>query len=86
MGVAWDEDEERFVIVVDELPDDSDEPPAVARFRLTAAQVAASSPTPRELVGQGLPLCPLLRPPDGPRTGTPAPRTNGHHRPSTWSR
>ena len=83
MGVAWDEDEERFVIVVDELlPDDSDEPPAVARFRLTAAQVAAFVPYAEELVGQGRPLCPLCGRPMDP-DGHACPRTNGHHRPST---
>lgn len=83
MGVAWDDDDERFVIVVDELvPDDSDEPPAVARFRVTAAQVAAFVPHATELVGRGRPLCPLCGHPMDPG-GHACPRSNGHHRPST---
>ncbi|MBL8778677.1 MAG: DUF3090 domain-containing protein [Acidimicrobiales bacterium] len=83
MGVAYDEDDERFVIVVDELVDEEEPPesPGVARVRLTPAQVAAFIPWAEELVGQGRPLCPLCGRPMDPE-GHACPRTNGHHRPS----
>lgn len=83
MGVAYDEDEDRFVIVVDELVDEDEaiDSPGVARFRLTPAQVAAFIPWAEELVGQGRPLCPLCGRPMDPE-GHACPRTNGHHRPS----
>ncbi len=83
MGVAYDEDDDRFVVVVDELVDEEEPPeaPGVARFRLTPAQVAAFVPFAEELVGQGRPLRPLCGRPMDP-AGHACPRTNGHHRPS----
>lgn len=83
MGVAYDEADDRFVIVIDELVDEEEvtEPPGLARFRLTPAQVAALIPWAEELVGQGRPLCPLCGRPMDP-DGHACPRSNGHHRPS----
>ena len=83
MVVAYDEEDDRFVIVVDELVDEDEPPeaPGAARFRLTPAQVAAFIPWAEELVGQGRPLCPLCGRPMDPE-GHACPRTNGHHRPS----
>ena len=83
MGVAYDEADDRFVIVIDELVDEEEvtEPPGLARFRLTPAQVAALIPWAEELVGQGRPLCPLCGRPMDP-DGHACPRSNDHHRPS----
>lgn len=82
MGVAYDEDDDRFVVVIDELVDEelTDEPPAVARVRLTPSQVAAFVPWADELVGQGRPLCALCGRPMNP-DGHACPRSNGHTRP-----
>ncbi|MCB1017515.1 MAG: DUF3090 domain-containing protein [Acidimicrobiales bacterium] len=87
MGVAYDDADERFVLVIDELVAEEDEggepepTPGVARLRLTPAQVASFVPWAEELVGQGRPLCPLCGRPMDPE-GHACPRTNGHHRPS----
>lgn len=91
MGVAYDEDDQRFMVVVDELvvedgegealAADEDDPPGVARFRLTPAQVAAFVPHAERLVGSGRPDCPLCGRPMNP-DGHVCPRTNGHGRPS----
>ena len=88
MGVAYDEDDQRFMVVVDELvvedelvADDEDDSPGVARFRLTAAQVAAFVPHAEQLVGGGRPACPLCGRPMNP-DGHVCPRSNGHGRPA----
>lgn len=81
MGVAYDEDDRRFVIVIDELvADDETETPGVARFRITAEQVAAFVPHAERLVGSGRPPCPLCGRPMNP-DGHACPRSNGHTRP-----
>lgn len=81
MGVAYDEDDQRFVIVIDELvADDETETPGVARFRITAEQVAAFVPHAEQLVGSGRPPCPLCGRPMNP-DGHVCPRSNGHTRP-----
>jgi len=88
MGVAYDEDDQRFMVVVDELVPEplegeelATESPGVARLRLTRAQVAAFVPHAEELVGRGRPACPLCGRPMNP-DGHVCPRSNGHGRPA----
>jgi uncharacterized repeat protein (TIGR03847 family) len=83
MGVAWDEGDDRLVLQCEEMllvdeeeeePDDID-PPAIARFRLTRAQVAAFVGVARELVSSGRPACYLCGGPMDP-DGHACPRLN----------
>ena len=82
IGVAYDEVDARFVVIIEELVDPEDEePPSVARFRVSRGQIAALVPYAEELVGQGRPPCPLCGRPMDP-DGHACPRSNGHKRPS----
>ena len=62
LGVAWEGDEERLVIVAEELladDEDDEREPATARFHLTPAQVAVFMRVGNELVQSGRPGCRL---------------------------
>lgn len=60
LGVAWEGDEERLLIVAEEmLAEDEDREPATARFHLAPAQVAAFMRIGNELVHAGRPGCRL---------------------------
>lgn len=60
LGVAWEGDEERLLIVAEELlADDDDREPATARFHLSPAQVAVFMRVGSELVHAGRPGCRL---------------------------
>jgi len=86
LAVAYEEDDDRLVIVAEELPDFdelSDEAfdedfgfdPASARFRLSRAQVAAFIAVGNDLVRAGRPACRLCGRPMDPG-GHPCPRLN----------
>lgn len=85
MGIAWDETDDRLVLQCEEIldvdPDDPegviepDEEPAIARFRLTRAQVAAFVAVARNLLRAGRPPCYLCGGPIDP-TGHACPRLN----------
>lgn len=91
IGIAYDEDADRVLLVVHEVPDadeldddlleedaddDLDElPAATARLQLTRSQVASLVERSRELVAAGRPLCPFCGLPDGP-DGHMCPRAN----------
>jgi uncharacterized repeat protein (TIGR03847 family) len=86
LAVAWDEDEDRLILVAEELvpemeseeeavPVDADSSPARARFRLTREQVAAFVRKARELVASGRPNCRFCGGPINPE-GHPCPRMN----------
>jgi uncharacterized repeat protein (TIGR03847 family) len=86
MGVAWDEGDDRLVLQCEEmlLVDEEEEaeeaaddidPPAIARFRLTRAQVAAFVGVARELIRAGRPPCYLCGGPMDPE-GHACPRLN----------
>lgn len=58
IGVAYEEDDGQFVVVVEQLLDESDEDdPASAELRLTPGQVQAFVTRSRELVASGRPPC-----------------------------
>jgi len=87
MSVAFDENADRVVLMVEELrlEDDPDAPPATddaanARIRLTRSQVVAFIALASELVVAGRPSCPLCGHPMG--ADHTCPRTNGHGPPS----
>ena len=61
LGVAWEGDEERLLVVAEEMldEDDGEREPATARFHLTPAQVAVFMRVGNELVHAGRPGCRL---------------------------
>lgn len=78
IGVAYDEDEDRVVLVAEELgEEEEEEDTSTARFRVTRAQVAAFVDHARELVASGRPPCPFCGRPLDPE-GHVCPRSNGH--------
>ena len=73
IGVAYDEPEDRIVVVLEELTDD--EKPATARFAFSCAQAAAFADYALQLVGKGRPNCQFCgRPVDA--EGHACPRMN----------
>jgi uncharacterized repeat protein (TIGR03847 family) len=82
LGLAYDDDADRVVLVAEELVDEeSGEEGASARLRLTREQVGAFVPHAAALVGAGRPPCPICGRPMNP-DGHVCPRSNGHVRPS----
>jgi uncharacterized repeat protein (TIGR03847 family) len=57
IGVAYDEPDDRIVVVLEELVPEDDEEGASVRVRLTRAQVSAFVRHSRELVAAGRPPC-----------------------------
>jgi len=76
LGVSYDEDDDRVVIVAEELVEEG-EPAARARITATREQVAALSVRGAEAVAAGRPPCPLCGQPLDPE-GHTCPRLNGH--------
>jgi uncharacterized repeat protein (TIGR03847 family) len=76
LGVSYDEDVDRVVILAEELVEEGDEP-ARARITATREQVAALSMRGAEAVAAGRPPCPLCGQPLDPE-GHTCPRLNGH--------
>jgi uncharacterized repeat protein (TIGR03847 family) len=86
LAVAYEESEDRVLIVAEELlaDEDEDDPasldvaPATARLHLTRAQVALFVRHAIEVVMAGRPTCPLCGRPMDP-DGHVCPKSNGHH-------
>ena len=76
LGVTYDEDVDRVVIVAEELVEEGEEA-ARARITATREQVAALSMRGAEAVAAGRPPCPLCGQPLDPE-GHTCPRLNGH--------
>jgi uncharacterized repeat protein (TIGR03847 family) len=76
LGVSYDEEGDRIVVVAEELVDEGEEP-AEARIRATRPQVAAFTRRGTEVVAAGRPPCPLC---GGPldAEGHMCIRLNGH--------
>jgi uncharacterized repeat protein (TIGR03847 family) len=78
MGVSYDEDLDRILVVAEEIEGDVPvEEPGTARFRLTRAQTAQFVADAGEVVAAGRPPCPLCGRPMDP-TGHVCVKTNGH--------
>jgi uncharacterized repeat protein (TIGR03847 family) len=79
LAVAWDDTNDRMVLVAEELLTEEEQELAAdaarARFQLTRAQVAAFVNRARELVAGGRPPCPLCGGPLDPE-GHACPRLN----------
>jgi len=85
LAVAYEEDDDRLMIVAEEMPDIDDEDddfiedfdfdPATARIRITRAQVAALIAVGNDIVRAGRPACRLCGRPMDPG-GHPCPRLN----------
>lgn len=78
IGVSYDEDSDRLVVIVEESGEDG----SVARIAITREQAAAFAIRATSLVEAGRPPCPLCGFPLDP-SGHDCPRTNGHHPPAT---
>ena len=76
LGVTYDEDADRVLIVAEELVEEGEEA-ARARISATREQVAALSMRGAEAVSAGRPPCPLCGQPLDPE-GHTCPRLNGH--------
>jgi uncharacterized repeat protein (TIGR03847 family) len=76
LGVTYDEDADRVVILAEELVEEGEEG-ASARITATREQVAALSMHGAEAVAAGRPPCPLCGQPLDPE-GHTCPRLNGH--------
>ena len=76
LGVTYDEDDDRVLLVAEELVEEGEEP-ARARIRATRAQVAAFTRHGSEVVAAGRPPCPLCGAPLDPE-GHMCVRLNGH--------
>jgi uncharacterized repeat protein (TIGR03847 family) len=91
IGVSYDEELDRVVIVLEEIgvgeedeeedPDEIDEGGHVLRVALTREQAAAFAIHATRLVEAGRPPCPLCSLPLDP-SGHDCPRTNGHRPPA----
>ena len=88
IGVSYDSDLDRLIVVLEEISDDDDEGEgngddvAVARVAVTREQAAAFAIRATSLVEAGRPPCPLCGLPLDP-SGHACPRTNGHRPPVT---
>lgn len=81
IGVSYDEEADRLVIVVEEAAAEEDEG-LMARVALTREQAAAFAIRATQIVEAGRPPCPLCGLPLDP-SGHDCPRTNGHRPPAT---
>ena len=88
LGVGYDEDRDRIVVVANERVEEDDEEEgqekpaaaaeaASARFSITRAQAAAFVERARGLLKAGRPTCPMCGEPKDP-AGHACPRSNGH--------
>ncbi|MGI9023114.1 MAG: DUF3090 family protein [Acidimicrobiales bacterium] len=81
LGVSYDEDTDRVVVVAEELVEEDDTEAARARITATRGQIAALARHGAEVVEAGRPPCPLCGQPVNPE-GHMCIRLNGH-RPTT---
>ncbi len=82
IGVSYEEETDRLVVVIEEITEDEDEEGTAARISLTKEQAAAFAIRATQLVEAGRPPCPLCGLPLDP-SGHDCPRTNGHRPPTT---
>jgi len=77
LGLGWDEERQRIVVVAESVVEEEGEEPATARFAVTRAQASAFVERAESLMKAGRPLCPMCSQPKDP-AGHVCPRSNGH--------
>jgi uncharacterized repeat protein (TIGR03847 family) len=77
LGLGWDEERQRIVVVAESVVEEEGEEPATARFAITRAQATAFVERAEALVKAGRPICPMCSQPKDP-AGHVCPRSNGH--------
>jgi len=77
LGLGWDEERQRIVVVAESVVEEEGEEPATARFAITRAQATAFVERAETLVKAGRPICPICSQPKDP-AGHVCPRSNGH--------
>jgi uncharacterized repeat protein (TIGR03847 family) len=78
MNLGYDEVSERLVVIAyEQMPEEDDATPSVARFWATPAQMRAFSIRGQEIVAAGRPQCAMCGEPIDPE-GHFCPRKNGH--------
>jgi uncharacterized repeat protein (TIGR03847 family) len=77
LGLGWDDERERVIVVAESVVEEEGEEVATARFAVTRAQAAAFVERAEALVKAGRPVCPICSQPKDPE-GHVCPRSNGH--------
>jgi len=77
LGLGWDEERQRIVVVAESVVEEEGEEPATARFAITRAQATAFVERAEALVKAGRPVCAMCSQPKDPG-GHVCPRSNGH--------
>jgi uncharacterized repeat protein (TIGR03847 family) len=77
LGLGWDEERQRIVVVAESVVEEDGDEAATARFAITRAQATAFVERAEALVKAGRAICPMCSQPKDP-SGHVCPRSNGH--------
>jgi uncharacterized repeat protein (TIGR03847 family) len=77
LGLGWDEERQRIVVVAESVVEEEGDEAQTARFAITRAQATAFVERAEALVKAGRPICPMCSQPKDP-SGHVCPRSNGH--------
>jgi uncharacterized repeat protein (TIGR03847 family) len=77
LGLGWDEERQRIIVVAESVVEEEGEEAASARFAITRAQATAFVARAESLMKGGRPICPMCSQPKDP-AGHVCPRSNGH--------
>jgi uncharacterized repeat protein (TIGR03847 family) len=77
LGLGWDEDKQRVIVVAESVVEEEGDDVARARFAITRAQATAFVERAEALVKAGRATCPMCSQPRDP-AGHVCPRSNGH--------
>jgi len=77
LGLGWDDERQRVIVVAESVVEEEGAEGATARFALTRAQAAAFVERAEGLMKAGRPVCPMCNQPKDP-AGHVCPRSNGH--------
>lgn len=77
LGLGWDEERQRIIVVAESIVEEEGEETATARFAITRSQATAFVERAEALIKAGRPVCPMCSQPKDPG-GHVCPRSNGH--------
>jgi uncharacterized repeat protein (TIGR03847 family) len=77
LGLGWDDERQRIIVVAESVVEEEGEEASTARFAITRAQATAFVERAESLVKAGRPICPMCSQPKDP-AGHVCPRSNGH--------